>query len=110
MIDIGREINGMVATSYTHQPGHLWAQPLLRSYPLPFGEQIAKMMPDLLTEGQKRLPLDNVAEETPKSIFSSMQFGGDTFESDLTPVIVYLRGSKKLRIPADWRGLVPLEL
>lgn len=71
------------------------------------------MMPDLLAEGQKRSPLDNVAEETletSKSIFSSMQFGGDTFESDLIPVIVYLRGSKKLRIPDDWRDLVPLEL
>ena len=68
------------------------------------------MMPDLLAEGQKRSPLDNVAGETPKSIFASMQFGGDTFESDLIPVIVYLRGSKKLRIPDDWRDLVPLEL
>jgi hypothetical protein len=52
-----------------------------------------------------------VSEETFQSLFAKMDFSDECrawdLEADLGRVVKYVRGSKKLSIPPEWKNLIP---
>ena len=82
-----------------------WPISVLRSYPRGFGLQIAKMMPSMVSEGKSQMLATQASVLDPKAIFQSMEFKEPGQQADLVSVVRYLRGSKLLRIPEDWRPL-----
>lgn len=64
------------------------------------------MMPEMLREAQAGRD-DPQPVLDPKRIFESMELSQGDCLANLRLVIHYLRGSKLLRIPRDWRPLLP---
>lgn len=83
--------------------------PGLRNYPAKFGQKMATLMNDLISE-KKGIP--ELPESTPsaESTFSSMTFEDLWSEAYLTSVCHYLRGGNYLKIPPSFRELVPKKL
>ncbi len=79
---------------------------LLRSYPVFFARKVARLLPQLLEGGPAVQPCKNISLNDGKLLFWKMP---DIAAEDcnLWPVIEYLRGSKKLRIPDEWRPFLP---
>ncbi|CAK9093029.1 unnamed protein product [Durusdinium trenchii] len=80
-----------------------------RNYPAKFGQKMATLMNDLISE-KKGIP--ELPESTPsaESTFSSMTFEDLWSEAYLTSVCHYLRGGNYLKIPPSFRELVPKKL
>jgi len=45
-----------------------------------------------------------------RDLYAQLPWGDDWNDASLNDVIIYLRGSKLLNIPAEWRPLLPTEL
>lgn len=68
------------------------------------------MMPELLAEGRRLKERSPPISEGPRDVFASMEFHEADHLASLVPVIRYLRGAKRLRIPSVWRPLLPDQL
>ena len=79
----------------------------VRHYPLRFGMRLVQMFPRLLEDCRvaKTEP-----ERDAKEIFSSMVYLDNWDDADLRSCILYVRGSWNLRIPDDWRHLLPVRI
>ena len=55
--------------------------------------------------------LDQVPSQSFRDLFSELDFGEECrlwdLEADLIHALKYVRGSKKLAIPSEWRDLIP---
>ena len=81
----------------------------LREYPAKFGAHMAGLMSELKT--------NRPASPTPPStippidvMFSQMDWGSVWPEADVISAVRYIRGSKRLHIPADFKHVLPTEL
>ena len=75
-----------------------------------FGLHTALLMPWLKTRGQGMPQLQPEAEEiNGPEIFASMSWETDVDWADarLKPLVVYLRGSFHLKLPEQWREVLP---
>ena len=79
---------------------------LLREYTLQFGRQIVDMYEDLVTSarGQPVIPL---GIPTAIEMYESLPDQNDLENADLMAVFKYLRLSKFVQIPAEWKNIIP---
>ena len=84
-----------------HQP--------MRNYPPAFGRRVAELMPKLL-QSRRGVPDPVPRGQTAIEIFRAMAFTDLVEDGHLLEVARYLRGSNRLRIPPQWREVLPTEL
>ena len=65
---------------------------------------LSSLMPRLLQDCSQ---LQAPPEASAKEIFSSLEWGDKWHDAELRAAIQYIRGSTKLRIPHEWRDLLP---
>lgn len=78
-----------------------------RRYPRPFARRVAALLPRLL-EDVKLPPCPGPVDG--REVFESMAFDDMCEDANILEAIVYVRGSTRLRIPDDWRGVLPKAL
>ena len=81
-----------------------------RIYPRRFGLATAQLMPRLKSTGEG-MPTITVQGDGPE-IFNSMSWSSDMCwdEVRFKPLLVYLRGNKSLRLPAEWKAVFPTKI
>ena len=80
----------------------------LRHYPPKFGMHVAALIPELKDGMANFQPADCVSSA--KEVFASTEFMDLWQESRMVEVLQYLKGNTALRIPEDWRPLLPTSL
>ena len=80
---------------------------MIRCYPQPFARRVAALVPRLL-EDVSQLPCPGQVDG--REIFHSMDWDDMCKDASLLEAIVYVRGSRKLKIPHVWRDVLPTEL
>lgn len=80
-----------------------------RHYPAAFGKKLANIWKELI-ETKKGMPV--LPEVTPPGVdtFNGMTFDDPWQEADVVSVIHWLRGSRDLDIPNEWRQVLPRKL
>ena len=84
---------------------HCW----LRNYPPDFGKKLVKIFSELITNKTGMPTLPNPVPDA-KDTFESATYDDCWPDADVTGVVHWLRGGKDLRIPCDWRPLLPCKL
>lgn len=67
----------------------------------------AKLIPKLIAEPK---PAKEMNHACAKNLFQQLPMGDCWDDAMLFDVAMYLRGSKSLKIPEDWRPVLPTEL
>lgn len=80
-----------------------------RNYPAAFGKKLTTLWKEMI-ETKKGMPV--LPEVTPSGLetFSEMTFDDPWQEADVVGVIHWLRGSRDLAIPNEWRQVLPHKL
>ena len=84
----------------------------LRNYPIKFGVRLQCLLPGFLA-AKRSTPLytDDVrASYCAKALFQNMTMDDVWPESGIVELIVYLKGNRFLRIPSEWRELIPTSI
>ncbi|CAL1158067.1 unnamed protein product [Cladocopium goreaui] len=82
-----------------------------QQYTYKFASKIVQMVPLVRQDTmENKIPI-KVSPESFMDLFGKMNFGEECkqwdSEADLVRVVQYVRGSKKLNIPREWRELIP---
>ena len=81
----------------------------LRNYPPAFGEKLVTLFDDMISDkaGVPQLPA-----EVPSAVrvWLEMGFEDPWEEAKMSQVCHWLRGSRDLKIPLEWRSLLPSRL
>lgn len=72
-----------------------------------FGMKIAEIMPKLLRDCRRK---EAPPEADGQVVFRNMSFDDMWDDAELKSCIVYLRGSRNLRIPEGWREILPTSI
>jgi hypothetical protein len=84
----------------------------LREYPLAFGSKFASVIPHLIA-GAGSTPQPDAAEYLnfdEKAYFAELKFLDLWEDAGMVDLIIYLRGSRALVIPDEWRSVMPAKL
>ena len=68
--------------------------------------KLVEIFPRLLEDCRALGPLPATASDA-KEIFSAMDFSDNWSDANLRACISYIRGSWNMKIPEDWRSLLP---
>ena len=99
-----------IANAHSHSRTQIKPHALLtwvRHYPLRFGMRLVEIFPRLLEDCRVAKP---EPERDAKEIFGSMEYQDNWDDADLRSCVLYIRGSWKIRIPNDWRPLLPARI
>lgn len=81
-----------------------------RTYPRLFGKKIAKLMPELASQGEGLPPVQALDQKVPAYQALASAAWEDWGEANLKDVVVYLRGNKSLDMPTFWKDAIPRAL
>lgn len=83
-----------------------------RTYPLQFGLRFVRLIPALIASAWQSWRTPPLLEETldAKHVFRDMTFDDLWEDTNLVETVIWLRGSKHLRIPDEWRPFLPSKI